>query len=87
MPSGRNGEKRKIDHRIELRGALQEVAKRLEKVEGIRYSSQVIHNRIKRNHIETLKVYRDVIEDMAVEDNAKAAEIERLKKDIREAVS
>ena len=77
----------KIDHRKELRGALQEVAKRLEKVEGIRYSSQVIHNRIKRNHIETLKVYAEVLRDMAIEDNAKAAMIEKIKQDIQEAVS
>ncbi len=87
MPIIATTQNHKIDHRKELRGALQEVAKRLEKVEGIRYSSQVIHNRIKRNHIETLKVYAEVLRDMAIEDNAKAAMIEKIKQDIQEVIS
>lgn len=66
---------------------MQEVAKRLEKVEGIRYSSQVIHNRIKRNHIETLKIYAEVLRDMTIEDNSKAAMIEKVKQEIQEAIS
>lgn len=87
MPVIAMGQKKRIDHRTELRGALQEVAKRLEKVEGIRYSSQVIHNRIKRNHIETLKIYAEVLRDMTIEDNSKAAMIEKVKQEIQEAIS
>ena len=87
MPVIATEKKKKIDHRKELRGALQEVARRLEKVEGVLYSSQVVHNRIKRNHIETLKVYAEVLRDMAIEDNAKAAMIEKVKQDIQEAIS
>ena len=69
-----------------MRGALQEVAKRIEEIEGVRYSSQVIHNRIKRNHINTLKVYAKVLRDMAIEDDAKAAAIERAKQEVQEAI-
>lgn len=82
-----NGQKKRIDHRVEMRGALQEVARRLEKTEGVLHSSQVIHNRIRRNHFETLRIYADVIRDIAIKDSAMAARIEKLKQDILEVIS
>lgn len=81
------GRKRGIDHRKELRGALREVARRLEKTEGILYSTQVIHNRIKRNHVETLEVYVAVLRDIAMRDDAKAARIRKIKQDIEEFIA
>lgn len=87
MPVITTSQRKSIDHRKELQGALKEVAKRLEKVSGIRYSSQVIHNRIKRDHVETLQVYADVLRDMTIEDNSKAAMIEKVKQEIQEAIS